>query len=283
MPFRFAYGRPPAVALNGMVATSQPLATRAGLRDAGARRQRRRCGARRGGSAVRHRADVDRHRRRLLRDRLARRAVDGLDAAGPAPRRRAPRARGGARARFGHGAGRGRAAGRRWPSATAGSGSTTASPTRSTRPSAGYAVAPDHGRRRGPRVEAPAASSAPSPSVGERVRLPELAATLRAIAERRAGCLLPGPDRAARSPRRAGSTRTTSRRIRPRWVEPLRGTYRELEVLELPPPTQGGCALEALGLLEGLEPDPAEPESSVASSRSRTHWRTFATAPTCAG
>ena len=32
MPFRFSHGRPPAVALNGMVATSQPLATRAGLR-----------------------------------------------------------------------------------------------------------------------------------------------------------------------------------------------------------------------------------------------------------
>lgn len=32
MPFRFAHGRPPAVSLGGMVATSQPLATRAGLR-----------------------------------------------------------------------------------------------------------------------------------------------------------------------------------------------------------------------------------------------------------
>ena len=31
MPFRFSYGRPPAVSANGMVATSQPLATRAGL------------------------------------------------------------------------------------------------------------------------------------------------------------------------------------------------------------------------------------------------------------
>src|SRR3954452_24877667 len=32
MPFRFAHGRPPTVAANAMVATSQPLATRAGLR-----------------------------------------------------------------------------------------------------------------------------------------------------------------------------------------------------------------------------------------------------------
>ena len=31
MSYRFAFGRPPAVAAGGMVATSQPLATRAGL------------------------------------------------------------------------------------------------------------------------------------------------------------------------------------------------------------------------------------------------------------
>jgi gamma-glutamyltranspeptidase/glutathione hydrolase len=41
---------------------------------------------------------------------------------------------------------------------------------------------------------------------------------------------------------------------RARWVEPLRLKYRDVEVLELPPPTQGVAALEALGLLEGLEP-----------------------------
>ena len=32
MSYRFSFGRPPAVALEAMVATSQPLATRAGLR-----------------------------------------------------------------------------------------------------------------------------------------------------------------------------------------------------------------------------------------------------------
>jgi gamma-glutamyltranspeptidase/glutathione hydrolase len=41
---------------------------------------------------------------------------------------------------------------------------------------------------------------------------------------------------------------------RPRWVEPLRLSYRGVEVLELPPPTQGVAALEALGLLEGMQP-----------------------------
>jgi gamma-glutamyltranspeptidase/glutathione hydrolase len=39
------------------------------------------------------------------------------------------------------------------------------------------------------------------------------------------------------------------------WVEPLSAGYRGYEVLELPPPTQGVAALEALALLEGLTPD----------------------------
>ena len=38
------------------------------------------------------------------------------------------------------------------------------------------------------------------------------------------------------------------------WVEPLVGHYRGFDVIELPPPTQGVAALEALGLLEGLAP-----------------------------
>jgi gamma-glutamyltranspeptidase / glutathione hydrolase len=40
----------------------------------------------------------------------------------------------------------------------------------------------------------------------------------------------------------------------PRWVEPLRLSYKGVEVCELPPPTQGVCALEALGLLERSSP-----------------------------
>ena len=44
MSFRFAYGRPPAVAAEAMVATSQPLATRAGLRMLERGGQRGRCG-----------------------------------------------------------------------------------------------------------------------------------------------------------------------------------------------------------------------------------------------
>ena len=73
MPFRFAFGRPPAVAAHAMVATSQPLATRGRAPNARARRQRRRRGARGGRRPLRDRADVDRDRRRLLRARVARR------------------------------------------------------------------------------------------------------------------------------------------------------------------------------------------------------------------
>jgi gamma-glutamyltranspeptidase/glutathione hydrolase len=101
--------------------------------------------------------------------------------------------------------------------------------------------------------EAPA-ELGPVPRVGDRVRLPELAATLRAIAES-------GPDafykgRVARAI--AGASWVDEQDLSafsPAWVEPLRIRYREHEVLELPPPTQGVAALEGLGLLEGMTTD----------------------------
>ena len=37
-------------------------------------------------------------------------------------------------------------------------------------------------------------------------------------------------------------------------MEPLALSYRDVEVVELPPPTQGVAALEALGLYQGMEP-----------------------------
>src|SRR5438477_63528 len=142
--FRFAYGRPPAVAAEAMVATSQPLATRAGLR-----------ALERGGNAA--------------------------------------------------------------------------------------AVVPPE--------------LAPPPRRGDRVVQPDLAATLRAIAE-------DGPDAFYRGPVAEAICAASwleeddLAAYRARWVEPLRLSYRSVEVLELPPPTQGVAALEALGLLEGHE----EPE-----------------------
>ena len=94
---------------------------------------------------------------------------------------------------------------------------------------------------------------APAPELGTIVRVPDMARTLRGIAER-------GPDALYRG--------ETARAIcsvcwleesdlaeyRPSWVEPLRLSYRGVEVLELPPPTQGVAALEALGILAGLKP-----------------------------
>jgi gamma-glutamyltranspeptidase/glutathione hydrolase len=42
------------------------------------------------------------------------------------------------------------------------------------------------------------------------------------------------------------------------WVEPIRATYRGVDILELPPNAQGVAALEALRLIETLGPLPAD-------------------------
>lgn len=42
------------------------------------------------------------------------------------------------------------------------------------------------------------------------------------------------------------------------WVEPLRTTYRGVEVLQLPPNSQGVAVLEALNIIEGLDIGPPE-------------------------
>lgn len=93
----------------------------------------------------------------------------------------------------------------------------------------------------------------PAPPVGGRYRFPELAVTLRRIAEDgpeafyggavaeaiASACWLSEDDLAAH---------------RSEWVEPLRLTYRGVEIYELPPNGQGAAALIALGLYDGLEP-----------------------------
>ncbi len=93
----------------------------------------------------------------------------------------------------------------------------------------------------------------PPPSVGDVVRLQELGSSLRAIAEA-------GPD-AFYSGRIAAAIVDSSwlaeddlAEYEARWVEPLRLTYRGVEVLELPPPNQGVVALESLGLFERGDP-----------------------------
>jgi gamma-glutamyltranspeptidase / glutathione hydrolase len=91
------------------------------------------------------------------------------------------------------------------------------------------------------------------PAVGEIVYQPELAVTLRRIADEGPSAFYEGEIAAAI----AGASwlaESDLAAFEPRWVEPLRLSYRGTEVCELPPPTQGVCALEALGLLERSSP-----------------------------
>ena len=96
-----------------------------------------------------------------------------------------------------------------------------------------------------------------------RFRQPALATTLQRLADQ-------GPDGFYRGELAArivaaltagGSTMTTDDLAahRVEEVTPLRGAFRDLEVLQLPPPTQGVTALTALGLLEALGPPPDDP------------------------
>jgi gamma-glutamyltranspeptidase/glutathione hydrolase len=247
--YRFAFGRPPAVAANGMVATSQPLATRAGLRM-----------LERGGNA----ADAALAAAAVLAvtepmsngiggDCFAQvwrdGKLEGLDSAGPAP--------------------------------------TGADPVTPVEPSgprsvtvpgviAGWgALAERHGRlgldvcledaiaaaEDGFAVAPRTAASWTSvggplgtpPSVGDVVRLPELGGTLRRISSEGPQAFYTGEVAEAicsvswlEEQDLAGFS--------PRWVDPLRLQYKGVEVCELPPPTQGVCALEGLGLLERSSP-----------------------------
>jgi gamma-glutamyltranspeptidase/glutathione hydrolase len=90
---------------------------------------------------------------------------------------------------------------------------------------------------------------APAPAVGARCSAPELGRTLAAIARDGPSAFYAGPIAEAicavswLEPEDLAA-------MRARWVAPLRVRYREHEVLELPPPTQGVAALEGLALLE---------------------------------
>jgi gamma-glutamyltranspeptidase / glutathione hydrolase len=101
------------------------------------------------------------------------------------------------------------------------------------------------------------------PSPGSVVRLPALAATLRAIAD-------DGPDALYRGPVAAAIVEVST--LEPsdlagyeaRWVRPLRLAYRGVDVLELPPPSQGVVALEGLGILERITGEPGGEDLALA-------------------
>jgi gamma-glutamyltranspeptidase/glutathione hydrolase len=96
-------------------------------------------------------------------------------------------------------------------------------------------------------------SFGPKPAVGERVRLPELAATLELIAAGGPEVLYAG-ELARAIAEATWLTEEDLRDYRPRWVQPLVGRYHELEVAQLPPPNQGVAVLEALAILGEGEP-----------------------------
>jgi gamma-glutamyltranspeptidase/glutathione hydrolase len=99
--------------------------------------------------------------------------------------------------------------------------------------------------------QAPNTPLGPAPGFGATFALPDLGKTLSRIAAR-------GPDSfylgdVARAICAASWLEEDDLACyRPRWVDPLVRTYRGVDVLELPPPTQGVAVLEGLGLLEHL-------------------------------
>ena len=91
---------------------------------------------------------------------------------------------------------------------------------------------------------------------GTRFQQPELAATLRLLADQGPAALYRGQlaEAIAGTLQARGSTMTVEDLAAHRVDEPtpLRGSYRGVEVLELPPPTQGVTALTALAIAEQL-------------------------------
>ncbi len=92
----------------------------------------------------------------------------------------------------------------------------------------------------------------PAPAVGATARNRTLAKTLRHIAQH-------GPDGFYRGPIADAITEVSPLDLddladhRSEWVKPLRHTYRDVEVVELPPNGWGAAALQAIALTGGLE------------------------------
>ncbi|MDE2573485.1 MAG: gamma-glutamyltransferase [bacterium] len=92
---------------------------------------------------------------------------------------------------------------------------------------------------------------------GEVVRAPELARTLRAIAQQGAEAFYEGEIAASliRTITAAGGvmTRDDLRAHRSQWVEPISTSYRGVEVFAPPPNGQGIAGLQMLNILEGFD------------------------------
>ena len=91
------------------------------------------------------------------------------------------------------------------------------------------------------------------PALGWRLRQPELAKTLEQVAARGASVLSYGP--IARQIADASGGALTVQDLanyHPIWRPPVRGTYRGLDIVSMPPPSSGGVLL--LEMLNALEP-----------------------------
>jgi gamma-glutamyltranspeptidase / glutathione hydrolase len=92
---------------------------------------------------------------------------------------------------------------------------------------------------------------------GTWVRQPELGRLIRLLADEGPDAYYRGPvgDAIAARIQDAGGFMTSDdvAAHRGAWVEPLRAQYRAVDVLEMPPPTQGVTALEAMRIADGLD------------------------------
>ncbi len=95
---------------------------------------------------------------------------------------------------------------------------------------------------------------------GKTLRQPELARTIEALRTHGPDAYYRGPigDAIAETLRSQGALMDTTDLAEHHgdWVEPLSTTYRDVEVFELPPNSQGVAALEALNILDGLDLGP---------------------------
>ena len=99
------------------------------------------------------------------------------------------------------------------------------------------------------------ASGAPH-DVGEMIRQPELAETLKTIAREGAAGFYEGAVGQAIAARIKNVTLDDLNSYKPVWRRPLIGGYRERKVITVPPPSVGGVALVGLlNVMEGYGPD----------------------------
>ena len=92
--------------------------------------------------------------------------------------------------------------------------------------------------------------------VGEMIRQPELAETLKTIAREGAAGFYEGAVGQAIAARIKNVTLDDLNSYKPVWRRPLIGSYRERKVITVPPPSVGGVALVGLlNVMEGYGPD----------------------------